>query len=155
MSAKITLIGQPQSLRFEKDLITFKIITGPASNSAPKGLALYKAVTYVVQCNKRQLSRGRTDDRDKSELIIEGYQEPRTDSDGKLYIAVVALAISSKQLQGNRKLEQLRDETLKAEEAYEQACNQYGLDSAEAQRAAEVFEKIKTNYLKFMGSQPK
>ncbi len=155
MSAKITLIGQPQSLRIERDLVTFKIVTGPASNSAPKGLDLYKAVTYVVHCNKRQISRGRVDERDKSELIIEGYQEPRTDADGKLYIDVVALAISSKQLQGNRKVEQLRDETLKAEEAYERACDKYGLDSAEAQSAAEAFEKIKGNYLKFMGSQPK
>ena len=27
--------------------VTFKIITGPASNTAPKGLTLFKAVTYV------------------------------------------------------------------------------------------------------------
>ena len=155
MSAKITLIGQPQQLRIEKDLDTFKIITGPASNSAPKGLTLFKAVTYVVQCNKRQFERGRTDALDKSELIIEGYLEPRAGGDGQLSIAVVALAISSKQMQSQRKLTQLREETIKAEEAYEQACDQHGLDSPEARHAAEAFEKVKANLLKFMGNQPK
>jgi TfoX/Sxy family transcriptional regulator of competence genes len=155
MSAKITLIGQPQSLRVERDNVTFKIITGPASNTAPKGLPLFKAVTYIVQCNQRQLNRGRVDEHDKSELIIEGYQEPRADADGKPYIAVVAMAISSKALQGQRKLEQIREETIKAEEAYDQACEKYGIDSAEAEVASAAFEKLKGNLLKFMSSQAK
>ena len=155
MSAKITLIGQPQDLRVEKDLVTFKIIASPASNSAPKGLTLFKAVTYVVPCNKRQLERSRTAAHDNSELIIEGYLEPRADAAGRLSIAVVALTISSKQVQSQRKLTQLREETIKAEEAYERACDQHGLDSPEARRAAEAFDKIKANLLKFMSNQPK
>ena len=76
MTAKITLIGAPQGLRIEKDIVTFRIITGPASNTAPKGLTLFKATNYVVQCAQRhdlrsKSNRGRADERDKSELVIE------------------------------------------------------------------------------------
>ena len=102
MTAKITLIGQPQGLRIEKDIVTFRIITigyanRPASNTAPKGLTLLpvprtplrgvsraergraarrKATNYVVQCAQRhdlrsKSNRGRADERDKSELVIE------------------------------------------------------------------------------------
>jgi hypothetical protein len=109
MTAKVTLIGQPQGLRIEKDIVTFRIITGPASNTAPKGLTLLpvsraergraarrKATAYVVQCAQRQYNRGRASERDKSELVIEGYQEPRIGEDGKSYIAVVALSASAR-----------------------------------------------------------
>ena len=97
MTAKITLIGAPQGLRIEKDIVTFRIITGPASNTAPKGLTLLpvprtpsrgvsraprgraarrKATAYVVQCAQRhdlrsKSNRGRAGERDKSELVIE------------------------------------------------------------------------------------
>ncbi len=58
MSAKTNLIGSPQGLRPEKDGgVTFRIVTGPASNTAPKGLPLFKAATYLVQCSVRQLNR--------------------------------------------------------------------------------------------------
>lgn len=154
MSAKITLIGQPQGVHVEKDVVTFKIITGPASNTAPKGLELFKATTYVVQCNQRQLNRGRAGEKDQSELIIEGYLEPRLDKEGKPYVAVVAQAVISKQAQNMRKMEQLREETIKAEEAYEQACDQHGVDSPQAQMTGEQFEKVKVNFLKFMSSHP-
>jgi hypothetical protein len=137
MTAKITLIGQPQGLRIEKDIVTFRIITGPASNTAPKGLTLFKATAYVVQCAMRhdlrsKSNRGRASERDKSELVIEGYQEPRIGEDGKPYVAVVALSVAStpegcpvfalgkdkrKNLQAGRKLEQLREEVVKAEDA--------------------------------------
>ena len=89
MTAKVTLIGAPQGLRIEKDIVTFRIITGPASNTAPKGLTLLpvsraergraarrKATNYVVQCTQRhdlrsKSNRGRASERDKSELVIE------------------------------------------------------------------------------------
>ena len=112
------MIGQPQNLHVEKDIATFKIVTGPASNSAPKGLDLFKPVTYLVQCSQRQLNRGRAGTEDHSELIIEGYLEPRLGPDGKLFIAVVGLSVASKQQQNERKLTQLRDEVTKAEEIY-------------------------------------
>jgi len=153
MTAKITLIGQPQGLQTSKDgIVTFKIIAGPASNTAPKGLTLFKAVTYVVQCSLRQINRGRVGDNDHSELIIEGYQEPRIGEDGKPYIAVVALAVASKNQQAARKLEQLREEVEKAEDAYNAACDQYGDDSPQARAASEAFEKLKANLVRFLSS---
>jgi hypothetical protein len=148
MTAKLTLIGQPQHLKVSNGIAAFTITTGPASNTAPKGLVLFKSVTYRVECSERQFNRGRADARDKSELILEGYQEPRIDETGKPYIAVVALSVISKQVQTARKFEQLRDETVKAEEAYEQACNQFGDESPQAQAAAEAFEKVKAGWLK-------
>ena len=154
MSAKITLVGAPQGLRVEKELVTFRIITGPASSTAPKGLPLFKAVTYVVQCSARQYRKGRVDDRDNSDLIIEGYQEPRQDENGKPHIAVVATSLMSKRSQTERKLAQLRDETVKAEEAYEAACGEYGVDSAQANAALEQMEKVKANLVRFLGSHP-
>lgn len=149
MTAKLTLMGQPQHVQVKNGVVAFTIITGPASNTAPKGLVLFKAVTYRVECSERQFNRGRADAQDKSELILEGYLEPRMDETGKPYIAVVALSVVSKQVQTARKLEQLRDETVKAEEAYEQACEQFGDESPQAQAAAEAFEKVKAGWLKF------
>lgn len=94
MTAKLTLIGQPQHLRISGGIAAFTITTGPASNTAPKGLTLFKAVTYRVECSERQFNRGRAEAHDKSELILEGYLEPRVDETGKPYIAVVALSVT-------------------------------------------------------------
>jgi hypothetical protein len=154
MTAKITLIGQPQGVQIKNGIVSFTITTGPASNTAPKGLNLFKSVTYHVECSERQYNRGHADGHDKSELILEGYLEPRVDEAGKLYVAVVALSVISKQVQSARKVEQLREETLTAEEAYEQACEQFGADSAQAQAAAEAFEKVKAGWLKLKAAQP-
>ena len=154
MSAKVTLIGQPQSLITKDGIVTFRLLTGPASNTAPKGLQLFKASAYLVQCSERQFTRGRADAGDKSELILEGYQEPRVDESGKPYIAVVALSVVSKQAQNARKLEQLREETVKAEEAYDAACEQFGIDSLQAVAAGQAFEGVKAGLLKFMANHP-
>ena len=135
-------------------MVTFRIITGPASNTAPKGLTLFKTTTYVVQCAQRQYNRGRVSNHDKSELVIEGYQEPRIGEDGKPYIAVVALSVASKNQQAARKLEQLNEEVGKAEDAYNAACDQYGDDTPQARAALEAFEKLKAGLVKFMESHP-
>ena len=150
MTARITLIGQPQHLQVKNGIASFSIITSPASNTAPRSLTLFKAVTYRVECSERQFNRGRGDAQDKSELILEGYLEPRVDETGKPYIAVVAPSVVSKQVQTARKFEHLREETVKAEEVYyEEACNQFGEESPQAQAAAESFEKAKAGWLKF------
>jgi hypothetical protein len=154
MSAKVTLVGQPQSLTIKDGIVSFRLITGSASNTSPKGLNLFKAATYVVQCSERQYNRGRVDTRDKSELILEGYQEPRVDERGQPYIAVVALSVASKNTQNARKLEQLREETIKAEEAYDQVCEQFGVDSPQAEAAGQTFEGVKAGLLKFMANHP-
>jgi hypothetical protein len=154
MSVKVNLTGQPQGLRIEKDIATFKIVAGPASSTAPKGLPMFRAVTYVVQCSQKQYKKARASEQDKSELIIEGYQEPRVDESGKPYIAVVATSVLSKQTQNERKLTQIRDEVVKAEEAYEAACDQFGQASQPARAALELLEKVKANLLKFMSNHP-
>ncbi len=154
MTAKLTLIGQPQGVKISNGIVSFSITTGPASNTAPKGLALFKSVTYRVECSERQFNRGRADAQDKSELILEGYLEPRLDEQGKLYVAMVALSVMSKQVQIVRKQEQLRDETIKAEEVYEQACDQFGAESPQALAAADAFEKVKAGWLKFKAAHP-
>ncbi len=154
MSAKVNLVGHPQGLHIEKDIVTFKIITGPASNTAPKGLPLFKATTYIVQCTQKQYQKARAGAQDQSELIIEGYQEPRLDSNGKPYIAVVATSVLSRQTQNARKLTQIRDEVIKAEEAYDTACAQFGQDSPQAQTTLALLEKVKANLLKFLNNHP-
>ena len=60
----------------------------------------------------------------------------------------------SKHAQNLRKLEQLREETIKAEEAYAQTCDQFGDDSPQALAASQAFEAVKVGWLKFMGSHP-
>jgi hypothetical protein len=154
MSAKISLIGQPQELHSKGNIVTFKIVTGPASSSAPKGLVLFKPSTYVVQCTERQLKRAHADESDNSELIIEGYLEPRLDGNGKAYIAVVGTSITSKRTQTERKLEQIRTEAIKAEEAYGATCDQYGEESPQASQALELFEKVKGNLVKYLAAHP-
>ncbi|MBN1890868.1 MAG: hypothetical protein JW850_22930 [Thermoflexales bacterium] len=154
MSAKINLIGQPQELRVKDNIVTFKIVAGPASNSAPKGLPMFKPSTYVVQCTERQFKRARVDESDDSELVIEGYLEPRLDGNGKACIAVVGTSITSKRAQTERKLEQIRAEAIKAEEAYEAACDQYGEESPQAKAALDLFEKVKSNLVKYLSSHP-
>ena len=61
MTAKLTLIGQPQGVKTSNGIVAFSITTGPASNTAPKGLTLFKSVTYRVECSERQFNRGRAD----------------------------------------------------------------------------------------------
>jgi hypothetical protein len=57
-------------------------------------------------------------------------------------------------LQAERKLEQLREEVGKAEDAYNAACDRYGDDAPQARAAAEAFEKVKANLVKFLISHP-
>jgi len=154
MSAKVTLVGQPQSLTIKDGIVSFRLSTGPASNTSPKGLNLFKAATYVVQCSERQYNRGRVDARDKSELILEGYQVLRVDEQGQPYIAVVARSVASKNTQNVRKLELLREESIKAEEAFDQVCEQYGVDSPQAEAAGQTFKGVKAGLLKFMANHP-
>ena len=89
MGAKIMLTGSPQNIQFneKKNTVFFTIITGPAVNHPPKGLKLFNPTKYLVECSQRQWNRGRFNDEDVTDLIIEGFQEPRQ-VNGKLIIAV-------------------------------------------------------------------
>jgi len=122
MGAKITLIGAAKGIQRQNNLISFRMVTSPATESPPKGLKLFGQVTYHVQCSQRQWNRARASDDDESDLIVEGYCEPRQDPDtGNLYIAVVAMSLRSMRKQNEQKLEQLSEELEKAKAAYQEA----------------------------------
>ena len=64
------------------------------------------------------------------------------------------MSVASKNQQAARKLEQLREEAGKAEDAYAAACDQFGQDSAQARAALDALEKLKANLIKFMSAHP-
>ena len=74
----------------------------------------------------------------KSELVIEGYREPRVNQDGKPYVAVVATAVAGKNQPAGRKLEQIRKEVEKTEAAFDAACDEYGEDSRQARTRSSI-----------------
>ena len=154
MSAKITLTGHPEDLQVKNGVVTFRIVTGPASKTAPKGLPLFKAVPYSVQCSERQYNQGLAHANDHSALIIEGYLEPCLDERGKPYIAVVATSVVSQLAQNEKKLQQLRDQFAQAEEAYDATCASYGEDSPQAQAAQTQWAALKEGLLKFLDKHP-
>lgn len=154
MSAKITLIGHPEDLRISNGVVTCTIVTGPASSTAPKGLTLFKAVTYSVQCSERQYNRGRAHPDDDSDLVIEGYLEPRVGERGKPYVAVVATSVVSQFAQNEKKLQQLRDQFVLVEEAYAAACAAHGEDSPQAQAALAQWEAQKEGLSTFLDKHP-
>lgn len=154
MSAKIILIGHPEALRLANGSVTFRIVTGPPTNTAPKGLPLFKAATYLVQCTERQYNRGRAHPQDTSALVLEGYLEPRVDEHGAPYIAVIATSVVSLLAQNERKLQQLRAQFVQAETAYEAACATHGEDSPQAQTAHQHWEAAKESLLRFLEKHP-
>lgn len=154
MSAKITLVGHPEDLQISQSIVSFRIVTGPASNTAPKGLPLFETTTYTVQCNERQYNRGRAHADDESDLIIEGYLEPRLDGNGKPVIAVVATALNSMLAQNEKKLQQLREQFVQAETAYETACTTHGENSPHANMALEQWETTKASLLRYLEKHP-
>ena len=121
MGAKITLTGKARGMQRQNNIVSFRLVTGPTTKSPPRGLKLFGQVTYRVQCSHRQWNRVRASD-DNSDLLVEGYCEPRQDpATGKLYIAVVAMSLRSMKKQNEQKLKQLSDELEKAKAAYQEA----------------------------------
>ena len=115
MGSKIILTGAAKDVRIKDQIVSFRLVTGPAVQHPPKGLKLFGQVSYQVQCVKKQWNKARYGPDDNSDLIIEGYLEPRVDEEtGKLYIAVVAMSVLSMRVQNERKLVQLT-------QAYEEA----------------------------------
>jgi len=154
MGAKITLIGAARGVQRENNLISFRIVTGPAIDSSPKGLKLFGQVIYHVQCSQRQWNQARASDDDESDLIAEGYCEPRQDPDtGKLYIAVVAMSLRSMRKQNKQKLEQLSEELKKAKAAYQEA-KASGAAQKEMESLAERLVKAHESVEKFLERHP-
>jgi hypothetical protein len=122
MGAKITLTGAAKAIQRQDNIISFRLVTGPATKNPHKELKLFGQVTFHVQCTRRQWNRARAGPDDNSELIVEGYCEPRQDpATGKLYVAVVAMSLRSMRKQNEQKLAQLAQELEKAKSAFQEA----------------------------------
>jgi hypothetical protein len=154
MGAKIVLTGQAKDIRKDNQIVSFHIIAGPTTQHPPRGLKLYGQVHYEVECSTRQWRRARQDLNDLSDLVIEGYLEPRRDPEtGKLYISVVATSLQSTLLQDLRKLEQLSEVLGEAREAYVQArASGASPDALESKAAA--FVRANESVLKFLEAHP-
>jgi len=154
MGAKITLTGTPRGVQRHDRIVSFRIATGPATNSPPKGLKLFGQVSYRVQCTQRQWNRARAGDDDTSDLIVEGYCEPRQDPEtGKLYIAVVAMSVRSMRKQNEQKLKQLMTELEKAKAAYQEA-KAGGATRRELEPLAERLVKAHESVERFLERHP-
>ncbi len=115
MGAKVMITGPAKAVQFnkKKNKWTFRISAKPAFGNSPKGMKMFGSTEYHIECTNRQWRRGHASENDNSDLVIEGYQEPRQDK-GKLYIAVVAMSVSTKGLQTERKFNQIKGELDKA-----------------------------------------
>lgn len=154
MGAKITLTGAAKGVQRQDNLILFRLVTGPATKSPPRGLKLFGQVTYQVQCSQRQWNRARVSDDDDSDLIVEGYCEPQQDpATGKLYIAVVALSLRSMMRQNEQKLQQLSDELEKAKAVYQEA-KACGALRQELEPLAERLVEAHESMERFLGRHP-
>lgn len=154
MGAKITLTGQAKDIQKQERSVSFYIVTGPATKHPPRGLKLFGQTRYHVECSLRQWRRARCDPDDTSDLIVEGYLEPRRDPEtGQLYISVVAMAVQSVLVQNARKLEQLQEVLQTTREDFKRA------KAAEADREileerAAAFVKANESVQRFLEQHP-
>jgi hypothetical protein len=154
MGAKIVLTGQAKNIQKDDHVVSFHIIAGPTTQHPPRGLKLYGQVRYHVECSARQWRRARQDPSDDSDLMIEGYLEPRREPEtGKLYIAVVATSLQSTQVQNMRKLEQLSEVLEQARQAYVQA-RESGASESELEKVAAAFVRANESVCQFLGKHP-
>ena len=159
MGSKLMLTGQAERIQKDEQIVAFRIVSGPAVDNAPKGLPLYGQVRYEVQCSDRQWRKARAHNQDTSDLIIEGYLEPRVDGNGKPYVAVVAMSVVSQLVMSQRKQEQLYDAMCQAEDeqiaAHQRLEKEPGPEAERAlEMASEQLEKAKTSCLRFMERHP-
>jgi hypothetical protein len=154
MGAKITLTGQAKDIQKHERSVSFYILTGPATQHPPRGLKLFGQTRYHVECTTRQWRRARLDPGDSSDLIVEGYLEPRRDPEsGHLYVAVVAMSVQSTITQNARKLEQLRDVLEQTRDAFRQAKDA-GTPREALEAKAEAFVKANDSVREFLAKHP-
>jgi len=154
MGAKIILTGAAKDIRHEGQIVSFRLVTGPATQTAPKGLKLFGPVTYQVQCTQRQWNRALEGPDDPSDLIVEGYLEPRRDPErGKLTIAVVAMSVTSLRKQNEQKLAQLQQALDEARDAFREA-KEGGAPQAELEQKAAAFVKATESVERFRERHP-
>ena len=154
MGAKIVLSGEVQDIQKTEDVVSFNIVTGPATRSSPPGLELYGPTRYHVQCTARQWGEARQDPEDRSTLIIEGYLEPRREEGtGQLYIAVAATKLQSTLAHNRRRLEQLEAILQQAREAFSVA-RETGASQPDLEAKAQAFVKANEEIQKLLERHP-
>jgi hypothetical protein len=154
MGAKIVLSGEAKDIQITEDVVSFNIITGPATRSPPSGLELYGPTRYHVQCTARQWGEARQDPEDRSALLVEGYLEPRRDEGtGQLYIAVAATTLQSTLAHNRRRLEQLEAALQQARDAFS-AAREMGAPQSELEEKAQAFVKANAKIQKLLDRHP-
>ena len=154
MGAKIVLSGQTVEIEKTADYVSFTIQTGPATRRPPRGLDLYGSTRYRVTCTAQLWKQAHQLPDDPSDMLVEGYLEPRRDPErDELYIAVVATAMQSTLPHNRRRLEQLQAALDEAREAFRIASE--GGDSKQvAQAKAAAFVKANERVKRFLERHP-
>jgi hypothetical protein len=158
MGATITLTGKPHHVRSAGDhrrSVAFEIDAGPANASTPKGMPVFGPTTYHVVCPQRMWDRGHMDGEDRSDVIVEGYLEPRMSEEGKPCVAVVATSLTTKLVEITSKTQQLLADAAKAEKAYNALRSRYGEDAPVVQEARAEMEKLKTGLTRYCEANQK
>jgi hypothetical protein len=154
MGAKITLSGRARHIQKQERSVCLTIVTGPATQHPPRGLKLFGQTRYLVECTVRQWRKARLDPSDESDLIVEGYLEPRRDpTTGQLYVAVIATAMHSKLNQAARELKQLQELLEEARKAYRRARDEE-LDHARLEERAAAFVQANKDVQGFLAGHP-
>lgn len=154
MGAKIVLSGQTVEIEKSADYVSFTIQTGPATRRPPRGLDLYGSTRYRVTCTAQLWDQAHQVPDDPSDMLVEGYLEPRSDAEsGKLYVAVVATAMQSTFPHNKRRLEQLQAELDEAREAFRIASEQ-GASKQVSQARAAAFVKANDRVKHFLERHP-
>jgi len=154
MGAKIVLSGQTVEIEKTADYVSFTIQTGPATRRPPRGLDLYGSTRYRVTCTARLWDQAHQLPDDPSDMLVEGYLEPRRDPESdQLYVAVVATAMQSTFPHNKRRLEKLREELDEAREAFRIASGQ-GASKQVSQARAAAFVKANDRVKRFLDRHP-
>jgi hypothetical protein len=154
MGAKIVLSGQTTEIEKTTDYVSFTIHTGPATRRPPRGLELYESTRYRVTCTTSLWDRAHKVPDDPSDMLVEGYLEPRRDPEsGELYVAVVATAIQSTLPHNRRRLEKLQQTLDEAREDFRRASEQ-GASKKVTQARAAAFVKANDRVKRFLERHP-
>jgi len=154
MGAKIVLSGQATEIDKQTDSVRFTVETGPATRRPPRGLDLYGTTRYRVTCTTQLWEQAHTIPDDPSDLLIEGYQEPRRVAEsGELYIAVIATAMQSTRPHNERRLAQLQEALDEAREDFRRASQEGGSKQAQQAKAA-AFVKANDRVKQFLARHP-
>jgi hypothetical protein len=154
MGAKIVLSGQTVEIERTTETVSFTIVTGPATRRAPRGLDLLGSTRYRVTCTTQLWERAHAIPDDPSDMLVEGYLEPRRDPESdELYVAVVATAMQSTLPHNQRRLEQLQSALDEAKEAFRRASQKSG-SKQDAQAKAAAFVKANDRVKRFLERHP-